>query len=96
MFASAGLMEEEEAAQEEDDEFDGYDEAADEYVIVVHEQFKERFDVLPALVLYHLVTVNYGDMATSDDAEVFGSTVLGMERDEYYSLLCDLADQLPG
>ena len=93
MFASAELVPEE--IPEEDVEWrDGYEESSDEYVIVVHEAFKDWLDALPALVLYHLVVVNYGDLATAADAEAFGSTVLGMDREEYYALLCDLADQV--
>jgi len=93
MFACAELVPEE-ISEEEAEWRDGYEESCDEYVIVVHEAFKERRDVLPALILYHLVVVNYGDFATAADAEVFGSTVLGLDREEYYSLLCDLTDQL--
>ncbi len=70
------------------------EEPANGYEIVVHEHFQGRQEVLPALILYHLVSVNYGDIATYEDAELFGSTVLGMDRDEYYSLICGLADSL--
>ncbi|MCP4040783.1 MAG: hypothetical protein GY731_02350 [Gammaproteobacteria bacterium] len=70
------------------------EEPANGYEIVVHEHFRDRQEVLPALILYHLVSVNYGDIATWEDAEVFGSTVLGMDREEYYSLICELADSL--
>lgn len=93
MFATAELVPEE-ISEEEAEWRDGYEEACDEYVIVVHEAFKERLDVLPALILYHLVVPNYGDLATAADAEVFGSTVLGMDREAYYSQLCDCVDQL--
>lgn len=70
------------------------DKASDGYVIYVHEYFKNRLDDLPALILYHLVTVNYGDFATFNEAEEFGSAALGMGKDEYYQLLCHLADQI--
>jgi len=65
------------------------------YIIYVHEHFKDRLDDVPALVLYHLVVVNYGDVATKEEAELFGATVLGMEKEEYYQLLCHLTDQIP-
>lgn len=64
------------------------------YAIVVHPLFLTRLDHLPHLVLYHLVVVNYGDFASSDDAEVFGASVLGLSKEDYYRTLCELADEL--
>ena len=49
---------------------------------------------MPALVLYQLVLVNYGEFASAEDAETFGAAVLGISRDEYYQTLCEMADQL--
>ncbi len=63
---------------------------SDGYVITVLEQFEKRPDVLPALILYQAVIVNYGELATAADAEIFGAGVLGMDREEYYSMICDL------
>jgi len=65
----------------------------DGFTIYVHPVFKLQLEEVPGLVLYHLVVVNYGDFATSDDAEAFGAAVLGMTKDEYYDNLCSLADQ---
>jgi hypothetical protein len=62
--------------------------------VIVHPAFEDRPIYLPALVLYHLVTVNYGEFASYEDAEVFGATVLGMDQEAYYQLLCRLADEL--
>ena len=67
----------------------------DGYVITVHEHFRDRPDALPALVLYQAVIVNYGDLASAADGEIFGAGVLGMGRDEYYELICELADSIP-
>jgi len=67
----------------------------DGFIIHVHPLFANQPDVVPALVLYQLVVVNYGDFASSDDAETFGAAVLGMSKDDYYQMLCRLADQLP-
>lgn len=64
------------------------------YVIFVHEYFKGRDGDLAAVVLYHLVTVNYGDFATFNEAEEFGSAALGMDKEYYYQYLCRLADQM--
>ena len=66
----------------------------DGYVIYVHEHFKNKTGDVPALVLYHLVSINYGDFATCKEAELFGATVLGMDQEYYYSLLCRLADSI--
>ncbi|MEQ2009802.1 MAG: hypothetical protein ABMA26_23710 [Limisphaerales bacterium] len=63
--------------------------------ICVHPRFEADLDAVPALVLYQLVAVNYGDFATPEDAEAFGAAALGLERDEYYRTLCAMADKLP-
>jgi len=65
------------------------------FVIYIHECFKKRLGNVPALVFYHLVAVNYGEFATHNEAEEFGSSALGMEKEEYYQLLCCLTDQIP-
>jgi len=95
MFAIAEPVRKDAPEDDEEAEYREYAELADEYVIVVHEHFKGQSDLLPSLVLYHLVTVNYGDMATGNDAEVFGANVLGIDQEAYYAQLCDLADQIP-
>ena len=66
----------------------------DGFRICVHPRFETDLDSVPALVLYQLVAVNYGDFATPDDAEAFGSAALGLNREEYYQRLCQLADQV--
>lgn len=67
----------------------------DGFVIQVHPLYRGRPDDVAWLVLYHLVTVNYGGFASADDAETFGAAALGILRDEYYERLCALADELP-
>jgi len=64
------------------------------YVISLHSHFQDRADVLPALILYQLVLVNYGDLATAHDAEVFGSGVLGLAQDTFYEQIVSLTDAL--
>lgn len=66
----------------------------DGYVMSIHARLEDQPQVLPALILYQSVLVNYGDLATAHDAEIFGSGVLGMDRDDYYELLIDLTDAL--
>jgi hypothetical protein len=66
----------------------------DGFKIHVHPLFMTQLEQVPALVLYQLVLVNYGEFASSDDAESFGAAALGLDREEYYQSLCELADQL--
>ncbi|MCG7949380.1 MAG: hypothetical protein N0C84_23865 [Candidatus Thiodiazotropha taylori] len=64
----------------------------DGYTILIHNHFENRHDDLPKLILYQLVLVNYGDLATANDAEIFGATILGLDRDTYYQQVADLVD----
>jgi hypothetical protein len=66
------------------------------FQICVHPAFMMQLEFVPYLVLYQLVLVNYGEFASADDAETFGSCALGLSKDEYYQTLCELADQLGG
>ncbi|MEN9575265.1 MAG: hypothetical protein RL514_3120 [Verrucomicrobiota bacterium] len=66
----------------------------DGFRICVHPHFEADLEAVPALVLYQLVAVNYGDFATPEDAEAFGAAALGMSREEYYQRLCQFADQV--
>jgi len=68
----------------------------DGFVIHVHPFFMTQLDRVPWLVLYQLVVVNYGDFASSDDAETFGAAALGLSKDEYYETICELFDQIGG
>jgi hypothetical protein len=68
----------------------------DGYIISLHRYFEQQLDILPALILYQSVLVNYGDLATAIDAEFFGSSVLGLDRDSYYKLIASLTDSLWG
>lgn len=66
----------------------------DGFDLHVHPFFMLDPERLPLLVLYQLVLVNYGEFATSDDAETFGSHALGMSKEEYYQAVCELADEV--
>jgi len=68
---------------------------ADGFRLYVHPCFENRKDILPRLVVYHIVRINYGEIASHEDAELFGATLLGLDVEEYYRSLCDLADSLP-
>ena len=64
------------------------------FVMFSHPSFEGRDDVVPLLVAYHLVSVNYGDIAGNEAAEAFGAALCGMEVNYYYHTLCQLADSL--
>ncbi len=64
----------------------------DGYVLAIHPYFGSRLGLVPLVALYQLVAVNYGDFASSADAEAFGSAVLGLSAEAYYQELCRLAD----
>lgn len=66
----------------------------DGFTIYVHPAFLTDPARVPALVLYQLVAVNYGEFASAHDAETFGAAALGLTRDEYYALLCESADRV--
>jgi len=67
----------------------------DGFTIFVHPAYQTRLDCVPFLVLYQLVRVNYGEFATCADAEIFGAEALGLDREEYYWTVCELADEIP-
>ncbi len=64
------------------------------FVLYVHPRFRNREELLPLLIAYHLVRVNYGLVATHEEAELFGSTLLGLDREAYYRRLCEAADEI--
>ncbi len=66
----------------------------DGYVISLHDHFADRPEVLPVLILYQAVLINYGDLATADDAELFGAGILDLDRDAYYKQVAALTDAL--
>ena len=69
---------------------------SDGFALIIHPHFEGRWDVLPLLIGYHIVSINYLDVATQDEAELFGAALLGMEVLDYYDQLCALADSIPG
>ncbi|MFI5336848.1 MAG: hypothetical protein ACHQ5A_08695 [Opitutales bacterium] len=66
----------------------------DGYTMYVHPIYLTQLAQVPCLVLYQLVVVNYGEFASHEDAEVFAAAALGLGQDDYYRILCELADQL--
>ena len=68
----------------------------DGFTMHVHPIFLRQREQVSFLVLYQLVLVNYGEFAAPEDAEIFGASVLGLPREEYYGRVCQMADQIGG
>jgi hypothetical protein len=66
------------------------------FILYLHPSFASQLSRVSYLVLHQLVLANYGDQATPDDAETFGSLVLGLTKEDYYRALCDLSGQIGG
>jgi hypothetical protein len=66
----------------------------DGFTLYVHPLFLRQREQVSFLVLYQLVLVNYGEFASTEDAEIFGASALGLPREAYYSRVCHMADQL--
>ena len=70
------------------------DQPEDGFVICIHPLFMTQLDRVAHMALYQLVVVNYGEFASSDDAEIFGAAALGISREQYYQGLCEMTDLL--
>jgi hypothetical protein len=68
----------------------------DGFTMFVHPFFMTHLPEVPWLVLYQLVLVNYGEFASAEDALTFGAAALGLDEDEYFERLCELADPISG
>ena len=64
----------------------------DGYRLVIHPCLGRREQALPMVIAYYIAVINYGEIATSDECEQFGATLLGLDVETYYRALCDLAD----
>lgn len=70
------------------------DRPEDGFRLCLHPYFATEPDSALLIAAYQLVAINYGSFASPEDAETFGATVLGLDRNAYYRRLCDLADTL--
>jgi hypothetical protein len=66
------------------------------FIIYIHPFYAKELGRVPYLVLHQLVLINYGESATADDAETFGSLALGLSKEDYYRALCELSGQIGG
>jgi len=66
------------------------------FCLFIHPYFEQQPQTWPLLIAYHIPSINYGDIVSSEDAEHFGATLLGLDIQTYYEALCELADSIPG
>ena len=66
----------------------------DGFRLWLHPHFEGRDEDCLLLAAYQLVAVGYGEVANHEVAELFGSTLCGREREDYYRRVCALADEL--
>jgi hypothetical protein len=64
------------------------------FQLLLHEYFRDREADWPLLAAYHIPSINYLDLVTNEEAELFGATLLGLEVEAYYARVCALADEL--
>lgn len=62
--------------------------------LVVHEKYEGRDEDVVLLAAYHIPSINYLDIVTYEEAELFGSVLHGVDADTYYTRVCELADEL--
>jgi len=65
---------------------------SDGFCLYIHPTFETVDDLFPLLVAYYIPSVNYGEVASHTEAELFGATLNGIDVEEYYKILCSVAD----
>ncbi|MBM4100718.1 MAG: hypothetical protein FJ256_00445 [Phycisphaerae bacterium] len=65
---------------------------SDGFCLFIHPMFENVDDLIPLLIAYYIPSVNYGEVASHVEAELFGATLLGIDVEEYYAILCSVAD----
>ncbi len=68
----------------------------DGFTIYLHPRYAAQRSQVPYLVLHQLARVNFGEAATADDAETFGSLAFGLSKEDYFQILCELSGQIGG
>lgn len=65
---------------------------SDGFCLFIHPTFENVDELIPLLIAYYIPSVNYGEVASHVEAELFGATLLGIDVEEYYTILCSVAD----
>lgn len=69
---------------------------SDGFCVFIHPMFENVDEVIPLLLAHYIPSMNYGDVAIHVEAELFGATLLGIDVEEYYKILCSVADTVAG
>lgn len=64
---------------------------SDGFCLFIHPIFENVDELIPLLIAYYIPSVNYGDVASHVEAELFGASLLGIDVEEYYTILCSVA-----
>jgi len=64
------------------------------FILFIHPYFRHNAAALPLLIAYQLPVVNYGDIVSHVEAELFGAALLGLKIEDYYQQICTLADSI--
>jgi hypothetical protein len=64
------------------------------FILFVHPLVEAQADLAALVVTYSIPSVNYGEIVSTEEGELFGAIVCCMDREEFYEALCGLSDQL--
>lgn len=90
VFTNEGLMKGEFAIPRPNGE-----KATEGFQLLIRPCFEGDDEALVTLALYHIPSVNYLDIVTHVEAELFGAAMLGIEIEDYYQRVCRHADRMP-
>jgi hypothetical protein len=65
---------------------------SDGFCLFIHPMFENVVELHPLIVAYYIPSVNYGEVASHVEAELFGAALCGLDVEEYYKILCSVAD----
>ncbi len=71
------------------------DTPAEGFCLFIHPWFETQPDAWPLIIPYYIPCVNYGEIVSEEECEFYGASLLGLERENYYQALCELADSIP-
>lgn len=61
-------------------------------VLYLRPALRERPDLVVPSVAYMVPLINYGEVVADDHCLLYGATLLGLLNDEFYELICRVAD----
>lgn len=64
------------------------------FLLFMHPVLEAQRELWPAVIAYYLPSINYGEIVSHQEAELYGATLLGLDVETYYAALCQLSDSL--